>query len=165
MTVFADDSLALADTGTGTIKFFTPDGSVSGQIGETGSAPGQFGEPTDVLRDALGTYYVAEADTNRIQRVDVGGQSLNVWALPPTYAFNGPHLAAGPDGSLFATEVQSQSLLRYAPDGNLLDQWQNIGPVTLIGPVGIYFHEPTNQLFITDVSTHQVYVFTVQLTQ
>lgn len=163
MTVLADDSVALADTGTGTIKFFNPDGSRQGQIGSVGSSPGQFGEPTDVLRDAQGTYFVAEADTNRIQRVDVGGQSLNLWAIPPTYAFNGPHLAAGPDGSLFVTEVQSQSLLRYAPDGNLLDQWSVIGPVTLIGPVGIYLHPPTNQLFITDVSTHQVHIFTVRV--
>jgi DNA-binding beta-propeller fold protein YncE len=104
---------------------------------------------------------VVEAENNRIQQVDAGGQPLNLWAIPTTYAFNGPHLAAGPDGSLFMTEVQSQALLRYAPDGQLLDKWQSIGPVRFAGPVGLYFDPATNLLYVTDVQTHQVHVFAV----
>ena len=157
----ADGSLAVADTGRSRIVFFNPDGSLRGEIGQIGPGPGQFGEPTDVLADSFGTYFVAEADNNRIQRVDAVGYPLGLWAIPPTYAFNGPHLTAGPDGSIFATEVQSQSIFRYRPEGELLNQWQQIGPVTLVGPVGIYFDPPTNRLYVTDVSTHQIYVFEV----
>ena len=165
LTVLADSGLAVADTGRSRIVFFNPDGSLRGEIGQIGPGPGQFGEPTDVLADSLGSYFVAEADNNRIQRVDASGYPLGLWAIPPTYAFNGPHLTTGPDGSLFTTEVQSQSIFRYTPDGELLNQWREIGPATLVGPVGIYFDLPTNRLYVTDVSTHQVYVFEVVVTQ
>ena len=72
-------------------------------------------------------------------------------------------MAFGPDGSIFVTESQSHSLLRFAPDGNLLDQWQTIGPVTLLAPVGIHFDLTTNRLYVTDVETHQIHVFEVQV--
>ncbi len=163
LTVFADDAVAIADTGQSRLALFNPAGVPAGSIGGLGSGPGQFNEPTDVLRDAQGTYFVAEAENNRVQRVDANGNHLTQWAIPPAYAFNGPHLAFGPDGSIFVTESQSRSLLRYAPDGTLLDQWQSIGPVNLAAPVGITFDPVSNRLYLTDVWTHQVYVFDVEL--
>jgi DNA-binding beta-propeller fold protein YncE len=163
MTIFEDDTVALADTGGSRLALFSSDGLPAGSIGGLGNGPGQFNEPTDVLRDAQGTYFVAEAENNRIQRVDAGGSPLSQWAIPDSYGFNGPHLAFGPDGSIFVTESQSRSLLRYAPDGELLDQWQTIGPVNLAAPVGVYFDAKTNRLYVTDVLTHQVYVFEVQI--
>jgi sugar lactone lactonase YvrE len=162
LTVFADDTIALADTGSARIVLFDAAGNQAGIIGGLGSGPGQFNEPTDVLRDEQGTFFVVEAENSRIQRVDANGNPLLQWAIPPAYAYDGPHLASGPDGSIFVTESESSSLLRYAPDGALLDQWQTIGPVTLAAPVGIYFDTATNRLYITDVSSHQLHVFTVQ---
>ncbi|HXW00437.1 MAG TPA: NHL repeat-containing protein, partial [Anaerolineae bacterium] len=163
LTVFEDNSLALADTGSSRLALFSADGVPTGSIGGLGSGPGQFNEPTDVLRDAQGTYYVVEAENNRLQRVDAAGNPLLQWTIPNAYGLNGPHLAFGPDGSIFMTESQSRSLYRYAPDGSLLDQWQTVGPVNLAAPVGIYFDAQTNRLYITDVLTHRVYVFEVQL--
>lgn len=162
MTVFADDTLAVADTGQSRLTFFSPDGAQAGSLGGLGSGPGQFNEPTDVVRDEQGTYYVAEAMNNRIQRLDAGGNPLGQWAIPPAYAFDGPHLALGPDGSLFVTESQNASLLRYAPDGTLLDQWHAIGPINLAAPVGIYFDALTQRLFVTDIWTHRVHIFEVR---
>jgi DNA-binding beta-propeller fold protein YncE len=161
LTVFDDDSVALADTGTSRLALFSADGTPAGSIGALGSGPGQFSEPIDVLRDTQGTYYVTEAENNRIQRVDAGGNPLLQWAIPDGYGFNGSHLAFGPDGSIFMTESQSHTLYRYAPDGSLLDQWPAIGPVNFAGPVGIYFDAVTNRLYVTDVMTHQVHVFEV----
>ena len=163
LTVFDDDTVALADTGQSRLLLFSADGIQAGSIGGLGSGPGQFNEPTDVLRDNQGTYFVAEAENNRVQRVDANGNPLSQWAIPPAYAFNGPHLAFGPDGSIFVTESQSRSLLRYGPDGTLLDQWQSIGPVSLAAPVGIHFDAAANRLYLTDVWTHQVHIFDVQL--
>ncbi|HXV42338.1 MAG TPA: PA14 domain-containing protein, partial [Anaerolineae bacterium] len=153
LTVFEDNSLALADTGSSRLALFSTDGVPTGSIGGLGSGPGQFNEPTDVLRDAQGTYYVVEAENNRLQRVDAAGNPLLQWTIPNAYGLNGPHLAFGPDGSIFMTESQSRSLYRYAPDGSLLDQWQTVGPVNLAAPVGIYFDAQTNRLYITDVLT------------
>ncbi|MBN1992080.1 MAG: glycosyltransferase family 39 protein [Anaerolineae bacterium] len=163
MTVFADDTLAVADTGSARLTFFAPDGTVTGTMGQWGDGPGQFNEPVDVLRDPQGTYFVTEAMNNRIQRVDAVGNFWGQWAIPPAYAYNGPHLAFGPDGSIFMTESQSHALLRYAPNGELLDQWQTIGPIQLAAPVGLYFDPDPGRLYVTDVDTHQVHIFAVQI--
>lgn len=162
MEVFDDDSVALADTGSSRLALFSADGMLAGSIGGLGNGPGQFNEPTDVLRDSQGTYYVAEAENNRIQRLDASGNPLVQWAIPGSYGFNGPHLAFGPDGSIFMTESQSHTLYRYAPDGSLLDQWTTAGPVNLTAPVGLYFDAATNRLYVTDVLTHQIHIFEVQ---
>jgi hypothetical protein len=153
----------LADTGQARLALFRANGDQAGSIGGLGDGPGQLNEPTDVLKDNQGTYFVIEAENNRIQRLDAAGNFLTQWAIPPAYAYNGPHLAFGPDGSIFMTESQSDSLMRYSRSGILLDQWQTIGPVTLVDPVGIYFDERSNLLFITDIGAHQVHVFQVQI--
>ncbi len=163
MNVFEDDSVGVADTGSARIALFNAEGALSGSFGQLGDAPGRFSEPTDVIRGPQQTYWVAEAMNNRIQQLDATGNPLNLWAIPPAYAHDGPHLALGPDGSIFATESQSRSLLRYAPDGTLLDQWQAIGPVTLAAPVGVYFYPAGSRLYLTDVRTHQLHIFEVRL--
>lgn len=161
LTIFDDDSVAVADTGSSRLALFTADGVPAGTVGGLGTGPGQFNEPTDVLRDSQGTYFVAEAENNRLQRVDATGNPLLQWAIPDSYGFNGPHLTFGPDGSIFMTESQSRSLYRYAPDGSLLDQWQTVDSVNLAGPLGVYFDALTNRLYLTDILTHQVHVFEV----
>ncbi len=163
MTVFEDDTIALADTGNGRLAFFSADGIQAGSMGGLGTGPGQFNEPTDVLRNAQGVYFVAEAMNNRVQLVDFDGTPLNEWTIPPAYALNGPHLAFARDGSIFLTESQSRSLLHYAPDGSLLNRWESIGPVSLAAPVGVYFDTSTSRLYVTDIWTHQVHVFEVQV--
>lgn len=162
LTIFDDDTIAVADTGTGQIKLFDTEGNLIGNIGTQGIAPGQLNEPTDVLRDLQSTYFVAEAENDRIQRLDAVGSSLNQWPIPPSLALNGPHLAFAPDNSIFATDAGG-TLQRYAPDGTLLDQWQTIGQLSLAAPVGIYFDPATRRLYVTDVNTHQIHVLWIQL--
>jgi DNA-binding beta-propeller fold protein YncE len=161
LTVLADDRVVIADTGRSRLALFSPDGAQAGAIGGLGSGPGQFNEPIDALAGLQGAYFVAEAMNNRVQQVDAAGNHLGQWAIPPAYAFNGPHLAAGPDGSIFVTESQSRLLLRYAPDGSLLNQWTALGPVNLAAPVGIYVDTAANRLYLTDVWTHQVHIFEI----
>jgi DNA-binding beta-propeller fold protein YncE/4-amino-4-deoxy-L-arabinose transferase-like glycosyltransferase len=163
LTVLEDDTVALADTGSARIALFSPDGRLTGSIGSLGSAPGQLNEPTDLLKDDQGTFFVVEAENGRIQRLDAGGNPLNQWPIPPAYAYNGPHLAFAPDRSILMTEAQTDTLLRYSPTGVILDQWRIIDPVTLVDPVGLYFDANTGLLYITDVGTHQLHIFELGL--
>jgi len=162
LTVFADDTLAIADTGTSRLLFFSSDGTPLGTLGGLGAGPGQFNEPIDLLRDKQGTYFVVEAENNRIQRIDASGNPLNQWTIPPAYAFDGPHLAFAPDGSILMTDSQSGALLRYSPTGTLVDQWPTIGAINLAMPVGIYYDNATGLLYLTDVATHQLHLFQLQ---
>ncbi|MDX1523307.1 MAG: PA14 domain-containing protein, partial [Anaerolineae bacterium] len=42
LSILADDTLVVADTGTASLKFFSPGGALRGQIGTLGDGPGQF---------------------------------------------------------------------------------------------------------------------------
>jgi hypothetical protein len=53
-------------------------------------------------------------------------------------------------------------LLRYGPSEALLDQWQILETVRLVRPVGVYFDQNWQRLYVTDVATHQVHVFEVE---
>ena len=162
LNIFENDTIAVADTGTARLVFYGSDGQQMGVIGAPGDGPGQFNEPTDVLRDRKGTYFVAEAENNRVQRLDAAGNPMNQWAILPAYAFDGPHLTTMSDGSVLMTESQSSGVFRYTPTGILIDQWNLIGPVTFLRPVGIYFDETANRLYISDIATHQVHIFELQ---
>ncbi|MBI1878817.1 MAG: hypothetical protein HYR94_11465 [Chloroflexi bacterium] len=105
LAVVDDDSVVLADTGSSRLALFSADGAPAGTIGGPGSGPGQFNEPTDVLRDTQGTYYVAEAENNRIQRVDAGGNPLLQWAIPDSYGFNGRIYFDDVSSRLYITDV------------------------------------------------------------
>ncbi|MCS7261097.1 MAG: PA14 domain-containing protein, partial [Anaerolineae bacterium] len=161
MTVLPDDTIIVADTGGARLVFLNMAGIPIGQLGRYGSAPGEFREPTDVLRDDQGTYYVLEAYNHRMQRVDRWGGSLDIWPVPPSIAYDGPHMAWAPDGSLLVTSPEEGAVRRYAPDGQLLNRWNQAGGTTLRRPVGIYIDEQ-NVVYVTDTLTHQVHLFALR---
>ena len=158
MTALPDGAVVVADTGGARLAILDAAGNIVGDLGTLGDAPGQFHEPTDVAMDEAGTYYVAEAHNQRLQRVDRRGGSLGTWSMPPSIAHDGPHLAWAPDSSLLVTAPGEGAILRYAPDGRLLDRWTQAGAVTIQQPVGIYA-DAVGTLYVTDTGTHQVYVF------
>ncbi len=161
MTVLPDGTIIVADTGGARLVFLNEAGTAIGQLGSYGSAPGEFHEPTDVLRDEQDSYYVLEAYNQRLQRVDRWGGSLGVWSIPPSVAYDGPHMAWAPDGSLLVTAPEKGAVLRYAPDGQLLNSWDQAGGTTMRRPVGIYIDEH-NVVYVTDTWTHQVYLFALR---
>jgi DNA-binding beta-propeller fold protein YncE len=162
MTVLEDGTLIVADTGGGRLLFLDSNGNSKGQIGTHGQGPSQFGEPTDAAVDESGTYYVLEAFNQRLQRIDSAGRSLSQWPIPPSVARDGPHLAWASDGSLLVTDPEEGAILRFAPDGRLLNRWTQAGTTPLCRPVGIYIDDNTNTLYVTDVGCHHVYVFGLQ---
>ncbi|MGQ9502394.1 MAG: PA14 domain-containing protein [Anaerolineae bacterium] len=158
MTVLPDGTIIVADTGGARLVFLNEAGILISQLGGYGTAPGEFHEPTDVLRDEQGNYYVLEAYNQRMQHVDRWGGSLGIWPIPPSIAYDGPHMAWAPDGSLLVTAPGEGSVLRYTPDGQLLGGWDQAGGGAMQRPVGIYIDEH-NVVYITDTLNHQVYLF------
>ena len=55
------------------------------------------------------------------------------------------------------------SVSPYAPSGVLIDQWQTIGSIRLVAPVGVYFDDSSSRLYVTDVGAHQVHIFRVEV--
>jgi DNA-binding beta-propeller fold protein YncE/4-amino-4-deoxy-L-arabinose transferase-like glycosyltransferase len=155
------ETLAIVNTGGGKILFYNLKGGLLGAVGTFGDAPGQFNEPVDVLRDKAGTYFITEgANINRWQQLDPAGQSLQVWPLDSPVAFDGSHLAWGPDGSIFMSNSTAHTIRCYSPAGSLLNEWHSIGPVTLNLPVGI-FTDDQNRLYVADIGARVIYVFDI----
>jgi sugar lactone lactonase YvrE len=162
MTALKDGRLIIADTGGGRLIFLDPAGEIKRQVGSYGQAPGQFGEPTDATVDQNGIYYVVEAYNQRVQRVASDGTSLGQWPIPPSVAFDGPHLALASDGSLLVSAPEQGAILRYATDGKMLNRWTQAGDSALCRPVGIYVDANTRTLYVTDTACHRVHVFEIQ---
>ena len=162
MTVLADDTVIVVDTGNSRLVFFGPSGNMSGRLGTLGSAPGQLSDPADIAVDGADTYFVAESRNQRIQRLDRWGNSLGEWSIPLSLAHDGPHLAWAPDGSLLVTAPAEGAVLRYAADGRLLNRWTEAGTAPLRQPVGIYVDATSSTLYVTDTATHQVYIFRIE---
>ncbi len=162
MNVDEQGVIGVADTGKSRLVLFKGDGSQLGVIGGgPGRSPGQFNEPVDAVQDSYATWFVTEAENDRIQRLDAAGNSLYEWPIPPAYAHNGPHLALLPAGSLLMTESQSKLLLHYSAAGELLGQWSGVDGVEWQQPVGLYIDTARNRLYLTDAGSHQVHVFEI----
>ncbi len=61
------------------VQKFSPDGEFLASFGGTGSAPGEFIVPHDIVMDSRGRLFVADRDNNRIQIFDQDGVYLDQW--------------------------------------------------------------------------------------
>jgi len=61
---------------------FTPDGTLLGQWGGTGTGDGQFNTPYGVAVDADENVYVCEGGGNRVQKFTSDGVFLTKWGSP-----------------------------------------------------------------------------------
>jgi 4-amino-4-deoxy-L-arabinose transferase-like glycosyltransferase/DNA-binding beta-propeller fold protein YncE len=160
LAVLPNDTIVVADTGGSRLVLLDAKGTIIGEVGTYGESPGQLNEPTDVVMDAADTYYVLEAYNQRLQRMDRWGASLGIWPIPPSVAYDGPHMAWAPDGSLLITAPEQGAVQRYAPDGRLLGRWERAGQ-PMQRPVGITVDD-RSIVYVTDTLAHQVYLFEIR---
>jgi hypothetical protein len=68
-------------------------------------------------------------------------------------------MAWGPDGSLLMSAPEEGAILRYAPDGRLLNRWTQAAATPLCRPVGLYADQAAGLVYVTDTACHYVHVF------
>lgn len=163
LAVDVDGNLYVADTGGCQIVKFSPSGEVVAKIGSKGTGPGQFVEPTDVVVDISGQMYVADAGNRRVVRLDGAGGHLGEWAIPRAGAFNGPHLALGPDGQFYMTDPETGRLLVYDRAGRLVQETgrAGVGLGEFRLPVGV-FVDQVGRVFVAEVGNDRLQVLTHQ---
>ncbi|MFT7647609.1 MAG: hypothetical protein ACI8Y4_002359 [Candidatus Poriferisodalaceae bacterium] len=143
--------IVLADSGNDRVVLINEVGAVLDSWGSTGTAPGQFLEPTDVAVLAGGVIVVADSDNDRLQLVS--GQTFTVIGSRGTGAgqFVRPvAVAALADGGFWVVDEGNDRIQRFTAAG------QHIATVTgLTAPSGISVAADGSML-VTERLAHRV---------
>jgi DNA-binding beta-propeller fold protein YncE/4-amino-4-deoxy-L-arabinose transferase-like glycosyltransferase len=157
------DRLYVADTGGCRLVVYNTAGECLSQLGWKGGGPGEFLEPTDVALDGRGALYVADTGNQRVQHLDPWGGYRAEWSVSVAGAYNGPHLALAPDGSLLVTAPEQHQIQRYSPDGALLGEWGSMGMAAgqFRIPVGLAVDWAGN-VYVADTMNHRLQKFVLR---
>jgi sugar lactone lactonase YvrE len=109
--------------------------SYSGQLGATGVEPGQLLRPESLDLDQNGNLVIADMRNDRIQKLSLSGQALDVLSDASRARFTGDDLdlALGADGRLFVSDVYSLpqngfdgAIQVFGPDGGFMTMWDGV---------------------------------------
>jgi len=127
VTVAPDGRIFIADTHRFCVTILDPEsGELIGEMGELGTAPGQFNNPTDIAFGPDGRIYVSEFGGNdRIQVFDSRGTFLfefGGFGSEPGQ-FNRPQSMAFSDDfqRLYVADACNHRIQVFDPEGNLLE--------------------------------------------
>ena len=141
LAVDADGNIWVADTGTGRVVKYDPNGSLLQAFGGMGSGPGQFRELTSIEIAPGGDIFVADSGNRRVQRFDAGFNFLAEYAVPGWLYVDSvakPYIALLPDGGLIVSDPTQNKLFRLDKGGTAITTFDaEDGPLVL--PRGVAF--------------------------
>jgi len=163
----AGDEIYVTDTGNERVQVFGLDGTFRRTWGGFGQGPDHLIEPVGITIGPDGTVYVADSGNSRISLFAPDGTPLEQW---PVEAWAGlgydeatgsrpgyePYLAFGPDGLLYASSRETNSIEVLGPGGQLVRSIREAGDDALTAPTGLTF-TPDDTLLITDVEQSRVF--------
>jgi DNA-binding beta-propeller fold protein YncE len=158
-----EGNLWVADTGNKRVLKFDPVGTLLGQWGGAGDAPGQFLEPVGIAIDVQGNIYVADTWNQRIQKFAPDFTPISQWPVvgwESTSVVNKPYLAADLVGNLYATDPENYRVLKFDQKGELLKVWGQYGSdaSSLNLPTGIAV-DIAAEVFVADSENSRLVVF------
>ncbi|TMC60862.1 MAG: hypothetical protein E6J26_00790 [Chloroflexi bacterium] len=154
LSLDSNNSLYVADTGGSRVVKMSLDGQRLQVFGTKGTGKGQFVEPSAAISDADGYLFATDVPNRRVESFSADGKFLLDFAIPQAGAYNGPHIAFAPDGSLLVSAPELNKIQRYSRDGKLLGEWGGVGPSQLRLPTGI--RASGSSLWIADTANHRI---------
>ena len=116
---------------------FSPDGKVLatlGKAGVSGSTPGLFDQPTDVLVAPNGDVFVTDSHrngkNNHVVKFTRDGKYIKEWGKKGSGRgeMSEPHtIAMDSRGRLFVGDRENNRIVIYDQDGEVLDEWRQFG--------------------------------------
>ena len=141
-TVDRDGNLWVTDAGGANgighqVFKFSPEGKVLmtlGQKGVSGSTPGLFDLPTDVVISPSGDIFVTDSHrrgkNNRVMRFTKDGTFVKQWGMKGSGRgeISEPHtIAIDSRGRLFVGDRENNRIQIFDQDGKFLDEWRQFG--------------------------------------
>ena len=97
-------------------------GKVDKIWGGRGNRPGRLQRPRAIAIDQQDRLYLADM-TDRIQVFDTDGEFLHYWRLPDFDKDGSTGLSIAPDGNLWVADTHFYRILKYTPQGRLMDRF------------------------------------------
>lgn len=133
---------------------FSPDGKVLmtlGKAGVSGSGPGLFDQPTDVVVAPNGDIFVTDSHrngrNNRVVKFDRAGKFVKEWGRKGSGhgEISEPHtIAMDSRGRLFVGDRENNRIQIFDQNGTFIDQWPQFGR-----PSGIFITRD-DTIYVTD---------------
>lgn len=132
--------------------------------GGTGSGPGQFRFPLDVVVDAAGFVYVTELNNHRVQKFTAEGAYVTEWGgdgLADTQFQFPLGISIDPNGLLVVSDIGTQRIKFFTPEGVFVRAWgtPGTGEGEFEGPGKVAFDTDGNVL-VPDGTNSRVQVYT-----
>jgi sugar lactone lactonase YvrE len=158
-TVDPDANLWVTDAGGANghghqVFKFNPEGKILmtlGKAGVSGSNPGVFDQPTDVVVAANGDIFVTDSHrngkNNRVVRFARDGKYLNEWGKKGSGRgeLSEPHtIALDSRGRLFVGDRENNRIQIFDQNGTVVDEWRQFGR-----PSGIFITKD-DVIYVTD---------------
>ncbi len=141
VAVDGDGNIWVADTGTGRVVKYGPNGSLIQAFGGMGSGPGQFLELTAIEIGPSGDIFVADSGNRRVQRFDADFNFVAEYAVPGWLYVDSvakPYIALLPDGGLIVSDPTQNKLFRLDANGSAVATFDS-EDAPLVLPRGVAF--------------------------
>ena len=131
--------------------------------GTYGTGAGQFGFPVGVAVSPTGQVYVADMDSDRIQRFSADGTYETQWGSSGSNygEFYSPiGVAVAPSGQVYVADAGNNRIQRFSSDGTHEIQWgySGTGDGQFDGPFGVTVG-PSGQVYVADYGNNRIQRF------
>ena len=148
------------------VEIFSPQGQYLGAIGEGGTGPGQFDEPSALEIDPdTGNLYVGDVFNNRVNVYDPEGNFINSFGsfggLIPGRAFFGPSgVTFDKEGFVYIGDFSGDKINKYTKDGVLVGSIGSPGtaPGQFQGPAGLRISPVSGKIYVSDQFNNRIQV-------
>jgi DNA-binding beta-propeller fold protein YncE len=161
IAVASNGDVYVADTGNRRIEVFDANGRYLFSFGSSGSAPGQFTEPSSV---AVGgdRVYVADYWNQRVQIFDLQGKPISQFPVPiwQSGSYDEPAIAVDAQGHVYVPDPENARILIYTSSGQ---PYRAVGGILnqtplLLKPLSVAV-APGGAIVVSDTGTSRVLRF------
>jgi len=154
----------IADSGTGRVVKYDPDGKLLQAFGGMGSGQGQFQELTSIELAPGGDIFVADSGNRRVQRFDANFTFLAEYPVPGWLYVDSvvkPYLALLPDGGFIVSDPTQNKLFRFDAQGKATATL-DAADSPLAVPRGLAFDRP-GYIFVSEAEPDHVRRFPLKV--